>query len=59
MWNLTPATELLKELPLEYTCETALADLIVSTQYKHIGMGMLLYYDTNWNLTPFFVCLIG
>lgn len=28
MWNLTPATELLRELPEEYTYETALADLI-------------------------------
>jgi len=30
MWDLTPDTELLKELPEEYTFETALADLIVS-----------------------------
>ncbi|KAL3729260.1 hypothetical protein ACJRO7_026371 [Eucalyptus globulus] len=28
MWDLTPDTELLKELPEEYTFETALADLI-------------------------------
>ncbi|XP_073119443.1 structural maintenance of chromosomes flexible hinge domain-containing protein GMI1-like [Henckelia pumila] len=28
MWDLTPDTELLKELPDEYTFETALADLI-------------------------------
>lgn len=30
MWDLTPDTDLLKELPEEYTFETALADLIVS-----------------------------
>lgn len=30
MWDLTPDTELLRELPEEYTFETALADLIVS-----------------------------
>lgn len=30
MWDLTPDTELLMELPEEYTFETALADLIVS-----------------------------
>ncbi|PHU17006.1 hypothetical protein BC332_12701 [Capsicum chinense] len=29
MWDLTPDTDLLKELPEEYTFETALADLIV------------------------------
>lgn len=29
MWDLTPNTELLMELPEEYTFETALADLIV------------------------------
>ncbi|KAG5617265.1 hypothetical protein H5410_017089 [Solanum commersonii] len=28
MWDLTPDTDLLKELPEEYTFETALADLI-------------------------------
>uniref|UniRef100_A0A6N2K6W9 Uncharacterized protein n=1 Tax=Salix viminalis TaxID=40686 RepID=A0A6N2K6W9_SALVM len=28
MWDLTPDTELLRELPEEYTFETALADLI-------------------------------
>ncbi|XP_042033848.1 structural maintenance of chromosomes flexible hinge domain-containing protein GMI1-like isoform X2 [Salvia splendens] len=28
MWDLTPDTDLLKELPDDYTCETALADLI-------------------------------
>ncbi|XP_004307994.1 PREDICTED: uncharacterized protein LOC101315387 [Fragaria vesca subsp. vesca] len=28
MWDLTPDTDLLKELPQEYTFETALADLI-------------------------------
>ncbi|XP_051138184.1 structural maintenance of chromosomes flexible hinge domain-containing protein GMI1 isoform X2 [Andrographis paniculata] len=28
MWDLTPDTDLLKELPDGYTCETALADLI-------------------------------
>ena len=31
MWDLTPDTDLLKELPQEYTFETALADLIVSS----------------------------
>ena len=30
MWDLTPDTDLLAELPAEYTFETALADLIVS-----------------------------
>lgn len=30
MWDLTPDTDLLMELPEEYTFETALADLIVS-----------------------------
>ncbi|KAJ0719237.1 putative histidine kinase/HSP90-like ATPase superfamily [Helianthus annuus] len=30
MWDLTPDTELLMELPEEYTFETALADLIIS-----------------------------
>lgn len=30
MWDLTPDTDLLQELPAEYTFETALADLIVS-----------------------------
>lgn len=30
MWDLTPHTDLLKELPEDYTFETALADLIVS-----------------------------
>jgi hypothetical protein len=30
MWDLTPDTDMLKELPEEYTFETALADLIVS-----------------------------
>lgn len=30
MWDLTPVTDILKELPEEYTFETALADLIVS-----------------------------
>lgn len=34
MWDLTPDTELLKELPEEYTFETALADLIVSRLVK-------------------------
>lgn len=29
MWDLTPDTDLLKELPNDYTFETALADLIV------------------------------
>ncbi|KAH6822172.1 hypothetical protein C2S53_000059 [Perilla frutescens var. hirtella] len=28
MWDLTPDTDLLRELPDDYTCETALADLI-------------------------------
>ena len=30
MWDETPDTDLLNELPEEYTFETALADLIVS-----------------------------
>jgi hypothetical protein len=30
MWDLTPPTELLQELPAEYSTESALADLIVS-----------------------------
>ena len=30
MWDLTPDTDLLMELPEAYTFETALADLIVS-----------------------------
>ena len=30
MWDLTPDTDLLAELPDDYTFETALADLIVS-----------------------------
>lgn len=30
MWDLTPDTDLLMELPEEYNFETALADLIVS-----------------------------
>lgn len=30
MWDLTPDTDILQELPAEYTFETALADLIVS-----------------------------
>ena len=30
MWDLTPDTDLLAELPEEYAFETALADLIVS-----------------------------
>lgn len=29
MWDLTPDTDLLRELPEDYTFETALADLIV------------------------------
>lgn len=33
MWDLTPDTDLLKELPDDYTCETALADLIVRLQF--------------------------
>lgn len=31
MWDLTPDTDLLMELPEEYNFETALADLIVSS----------------------------
>lgn len=31
MWDLTPDTDLLTELPEEYTFETAIADLIVSS----------------------------
>lgn len=34
MWDLTPDTDLLLELPEEYTFETALADLIVSSLTK-------------------------
>ena len=30
MWDLTPPTELLQELPAEYSTESALADLVVS-----------------------------
>ena len=30
LWDLTPDTDLLKELPENYSFETALADLIVS-----------------------------
>lgn len=35
MWDLTPHTDLLAELPAEYTFETALADLLVS-YLKHV-----------------------
>lgn len=31
MWDLTPDTDLLLELPEEYTFEAAIADLIVSS----------------------------
>lgn len=34
MWDLTPDTYLLKELPQTYSFETALADLIVSFSEK-------------------------
>lgn len=34
MWDLTPDTDLLKELPQTYSFETALADLIVSFSIK-------------------------
>jgi len=30
MWDLTPQTDLLQELPAEYSTESALADLTVS-----------------------------
>lgn len=33
MWDLTADTDLLKEIPDDYTCETALADLIVSMKF--------------------------
>lgn len=34
MWDLTPDTDLLAELPEEYAFETALADLIVSCHFN-------------------------
>lgn len=34
LWDLTPDTDLLKELPENYSFETALADLIVSFSVK-------------------------
>lgn len=34
LWDLTPDTDLLKELPENYSFETALADLIVSVSVK-------------------------
>lgn len=34
LWDLTPDTDLLKELPENYSFETALADLIVSVPVK-------------------------
>lgn len=46
MWDLTPDTDLLKELPEEYTFETALADLIVSrlVQRKNMNFSCLLNF---------------
>lgn len=48
MWDLTPDTDLLKELPDDYTFETALADLIVSMSYD-----CLLFDLFSWMLKPF------
>lgn len=46
MWDLTPDTDLLRELPEDYTFETALADLIVRR----------LKYSRKWNLLAFVLC---
>lgn len=46
MWDLTPDTDLLRELPEDYTFETALADLIVRR----------LKYSRKWNLLVFVLC---
>jgi len=35
MWDLTPDTDLLLELPEDYNFEAAIADLIVSSLTKH------------------------
>ncbi|XP_050387770.1 structural maintenance of chromosomes flexible hinge domain-containing protein GMI1 [Argentina anserina] len=60
MWDLTPDTDLIKELPQEYTFETALADLIDNSlqavwssevSYKHISVDidddMISIFDTG------------
>lgn len=42
MWDLTPDTDLLMELPEEYTFETALADLMASSRWS-LESGFLLF----------------
>lgn len=43
MWDWTPDTDLLLELPEEYTFETALADLIVSLLTEHSSISFVLF----------------
>jgi len=43
MWDSTPDTDLLLELPEEYTFETALADLIVILLTEHSSISFVLF----------------
>lgn len=54
MWDLTPDTDLLKELPEEYSFESALADLIVSLHHA-------FYFQLMYNnfVVTHFMCLSG
>ncbi|KAF3679702.1 hypothetical protein FXO38_02648 [Capsicum annuum] len=55
MWDLTPDTDLLKELPEEYTFETTLADLIViSVKCQPSGVGLgLVVIGLSFGVLPF------
>ena len=55
MWDLTPDTDLLRELPEHYTFETALADLIVSMQLST----SLFTMGSFGRLNAIFVCFAG
>lgn len=49
MWDLTLQTDLLQELPAEYSTESALVDLIV-------GFLVRILYLTNFCLSHFLTC---
>jgi len=55
MWDLTPQTDLVQELPAEYSIESALVDLIVSFLVRIIYFNIWLAFSDGPSLGLFFV----